>query len=122
MLYEIFPKHIADSLQAGKKVEPESHELVTIVFSDIFGFTDLSRRMSPLKVSKMLDRLYLAFDMISRKHSVFKVETIGGVRRKRSHHVSKLLTFLLSIGIQGCDEPGGHSGSQPCQACRRVCY
>ena len=80
MLYEIFPKRIADDLQAGKKVEPESHELVTIVFSDIVGFTDLSRRMSPLKVSNMLDRLYLAFDMISRKHSVFKVETIGDVR------------------------------------------
>ena len=46
-------RNVADDLQAGKKVEPESHELVTIVFSDIVGFTDLSRRMSPLKVSNI---------------------------------------------------------------------
>jgi serine/threonine protein kinase len=71
MLYEIFPKHIADALQQGQKVEPESHELVTIVFSDIVRFTDISREISPLKVSEMLDRLYLAFDKVSMKTSHF---------------------------------------------------
>ena len=71
------PKHIAEALKAGKKVEPENHELVTIVFSDIKGFTDISRELSPMKVSVMLDNLYLAFDRIAGKHGVFKVETIG---------------------------------------------
>lgn len=77
MLYEIFPKHIADTLKAGKKPDAEHHDLCTIVFSDIVGFTTISREISPLKVSEMLDRLYLAFDEIACKHSVFKVETIG---------------------------------------------
>lgn len=72
MLYELFPKHIADALKRGDKVEPEQHELVTVVFSDIVHFTDLSHELSPLKVSQMLDRLYLAFDQIARKHRVFK--------------------------------------------------
>jgi len=40
-------------------------------------FTDISRELSPLKVSMMLDRLYLAFDKIAGQHGVFKVETIG---------------------------------------------
>lgn len=35
MLYELFPKHVADQLKAGQKVEPESHDEVTVVFSDI---------------------------------------------------------------------------------------
>lgn len=30
-LYDVFPKHIADALNAGKKVEAESHEMVTVV-------------------------------------------------------------------------------------------
>ena len=51
--------------------------MVTVFFSDIVGFTDISRKLSPLKVSGMLDRLYLAFDALSSKHEVFKVETIG---------------------------------------------
>lgn len=33
--------------------------------------------MSAVKVCHMLDRLYLAFDALARKHEVFKVETIG---------------------------------------------
>ena len=77
MLYELFPKHIADSLKRGDKVEPEQHDLVTVVFSDIVHFTDLSHELSPLKVSQMLDRLYLAFDKIAGKHQVFKVRVWG---------------------------------------------
>ena len=74
MLHEIFPKHIAEALKAGQKVEPEQHDEVTVIFSDIVKFTDISRTISPLKVSQMLDRLYLAFDTLARKHGVFKVE------------------------------------------------
>ena len=62
MLYEVFPKHIADALNTGKKVEPESHEIVTVFFSDIVGFTTISGTISPMKVSSLLDRLYLSFD------------------------------------------------------------
>ena len=29
-LYDVFPKHIADALNAGKRVEPETHEIVTV--------------------------------------------------------------------------------------------
>jgi serine/threonine protein kinase/ABC-type phosphate/phosphonate transport system substrate-binding protein len=76
-LYDVFPKHIADALNAGKKVEAEAHEIVTIVFSDIVGFTSISQQFSALKVSDMLDRLYRAFDELSHKHNIFKVETIG---------------------------------------------
>lgn len=76
-LYDVFPKHIADALNAGKGVEPESHECVTVVFSDIVGFTTISQTFTPMKVSQMLDRLYQAFDSLAKKHSVFKVETIG---------------------------------------------
>jgi serine/threonine protein kinase len=29
-LFDVFPKHIAEALDAGKRVEPESHEMVTV--------------------------------------------------------------------------------------------
>mmetsp|Transcript_18002 Transcript_18002/g.33368 ORF Transcript_18002/g.33368 Transcript_18002/m.33368 type:complete len:135 (-) Transcript_18002:592-996(-) len=76
-IYELFPKHIADALNAGKRVEPEAHDNVTVVFSDIIGFDKISEELPPLKVSQMLDRLYLVFDQLAKKHKVFKVETIG---------------------------------------------
>lgn len=62
MLYEVFPKHIADALKAGQKVEPEDHENVTVFFSEIIHFNDISDAMHPVKVCNMLDRLYIAFE------------------------------------------------------------
>jgi hypothetical protein len=41
MLYEVFPRHIADALKAGRKVEPESHEMVTIFFRYVVGSAGL---------------------------------------------------------------------------------
>lgn len=75
LLYSVFPKHVADALRNGKKVAPENHDLVTIFFSDIVGFTDISAKLDPLKISDMLDRLYNSFDALSDYHDVFKVET-----------------------------------------------
>ena len=51
--------------------------MVTVFFSDIVQFTDISRQLPAVKVCAMLDRLYLAFDALANKHEVFKVETIG---------------------------------------------
>ncbi|CAB9515268.1 activated protein kinase catalytic subunit alpha-1 [Seminavis robusta] len=105
MLYELFPKHIADALQAGKKVEPETHNNVTVIFSDIVHFTDISQRMDPLKVSCMLDNLYLSFDKIARRHNIFKVETIGdaymgvtNLENKQEHnHVKCAAEFAIDM-------------------------
>ena len=49
LLYDIFPPHVADLLKEGKKVDPERHEMVTVIFSDIIQFTDISRKIGPEK-------------------------------------------------------------------------
>ena len=77
LLHDIFPKHIADKLMAGHKVDPEHREQVTIFFSDIVCFTEIAQTIDPSKVSDMLDRLYTQFDALTHEHEIFKVETIG---------------------------------------------
>lgn len=73
---QVFPKHIADALAKGRKIEPEHHDAVTIFFSDIVGFTDISRKLDAVDVMNMLDRLYLKFDHLAEELGMFKV---GGV-------------------------------------------
>merc|ERR1712224_137063 len=80
VLNDVFPAHIAKRLEEGKKVHPEHKDDVTIFFSDIVGFTNISAQLTPAAVSDMLDRLYSTFDELTHKHGVFKVETIGVAR------------------------------------------
>jgi len=77
-LFDIFPNHIAEALKAGRPVKPEHKDVVTIFFSDIVGFTDLSASLEPQQVANLLGRLYDKLDALSSKHEVFKVETIVG--------------------------------------------
>ena len=69
-LFDIFPRHIAEALRDGRKVEAEHKDCVTIFFSDIVGFTSISAKLDPRKVANMLDRLYHKFDELSDTHDL----------------------------------------------------
>eukprot|EP00980_Cylindrotheca_fusiformis_P007889 scaffold1678_cov80-Cylindrotheca_fusiformis.AAC.6 len=49
----------------------------TVVFADIAGFTAWSSAREPQQVFVLLESIYMAFDKIAYRHSIFKVETVG---------------------------------------------
>uniref|UniRef100_A0A0L8GA98 guanylate cyclase n=1 Tax=Octopus bimaculoides TaxID=37653 RepID=A0A0L8GA98_OCTBM len=53
LLHQILPSSIANQLKLGKPVEPESFDCVSVFFSDIVGYTDLSFSSTPLEVNLM---------------------------------------------------------------------
>ncbi|XP_050412391.1 atrial natriuretic peptide receptor 2 [Patella vulgata] len=132
LLYQMLPETVAKQLKMNKAVTAEYFDQVTIYFSDIVGFTNLSAQSSPLQVVDLLNKLYQLFDSCIDMYDVYKVETIGDAymvvsglpTRNIEKHASEiaLLAIELLLGVSDFNIPhlpeetlqlriGLHSGS-----------
>ena len=50
LLYELIPASVAEELKEGLRVPAQNYDCVSIYFSDIVGFTQMSAQSSALEV------------------------------------------------------------------------
>lgn len=89
----IFPANVARQLWNGQLVEARQYNDVTMLFSDIVGFTSICSSASPMAIINMLKELYSQFDAFCGEVDVYKTETIGdaycvasGIHRLTEYH------------------------------------
>jgi adenylate cyclase len=77
LLANILPKDTADELKKRGKVSSQKYDLVTVLFSDIQGFTRIAEQMNPETLIDQLDMFYFQFDSVAEKYNIEKIKTIG---------------------------------------------
>ncbi|MBI5856347.1 MAG: nuclear transport factor 2 family protein [Sphingobacteriales bacterium] len=77
LLLNILPREIANELKQFGKSYARKHEQVSILFTDIKGFSTISETLSAEELVNQLDECFRAFDHIVGKHGLEKIKTIG---------------------------------------------
>ncbi|MDJ1176318.1 adenylate/guanylate cyclase domain-containing protein [Roseofilum capinflatum] len=104
LLLNILPEAIAKQLKQETQAIAEHFESVTILFSDIVGFTSLSSRMAPIHLVTWLNELFSSFDYLAEKHGLEKIKTIGdaymvvgGLPVPQSNHQVAMAAMALEM-------------------------
>jgi len=104
LMLNILPKPIAENLKKGEKNISGSYPEVTILFSDLVGFTKMSSTKSPADLVKLLNDLFTRFDKRAEELGLEKIKTIGdaymavgGLPIPRSDHA--IIAADMALGM-----------------------
>ena len=103
LLYQMLPRGVADKLRHQEVVDAIEYNDITILFSDIVGFSTIASRCSARAVCDMLNELYIRFDALIEsppfaKAGIYKVETIGAFAHSLLCPFAPLLTSRSLAG------------------------
>ena len=77
LLLNVLPQRIIDRLAAGETLIADGHDDVTVLFSDVVGFTTISSELAPAALVEQLNALFSGFDAICDETGVDKIKTVG---------------------------------------------
>ncbi len=104
LLLNILPEPIAKRLKEGHSNIADGFAEVTILFGDIVNFTQLSARISPTELLKLLNEIFTAFDQLTEQYGLEKIKTIGdaymvvgGIPMPRSDHAQAVAEMALDM-------------------------
>lgn len=104
LMLNILPKPIAERLKKGEKNISGSYPEVTILFSDLVGFTKMSSQKSAADLVKLLNDLFSRFDKRGENLGLEKIKTIGdaymavgGLPIPRSDHAEIVADMALGM-------------------------
>lgn len=104
LLLNILPESIAIRLKEEHQTIAESFAEVSVLFADIVGFTEISSKVSPPELVKLLNEIFSAFDHLAEEHGLEKIKTIGdaymvvaGLPVHREDHAAAIANMALDM-------------------------
>ena len=104
IFHNILPISIANRLIDGETSIADSFDNVSIFFSDIVGFHELSSNIPPSEIVETLNTIFKSFDRIGATYGVEKIKTIGdvymavcGVPEPFEDHSNRTTNFAIEV-------------------------
>ena len=104
LLLNILPKEISEELKDKGKATARRHDHVSVMFTDMKGFTAAAEKMTPEQLVNELDECFIKFDAIVGRYGIEKIKTIGdsymcacGVPAADQHHAWKSALAAMEI-------------------------
>lgn len=104
LLQNILPVTVIKKLRDNPDLIAEKFDECTVLFSDIVGFTEMSRSMSATNLVSILDEIFSAFDDLAEKYQLEKIKTIGdaymvvgGIPNPQPDHALRIARFALDV-------------------------
>ena len=77
LLLNILPSEIAEELKEKGRADARNFDMVSILFSDFKGFTQISEKLSAEELVGEINVCFKIFDAICEKYGIEKIKTIG---------------------------------------------
>ena len=77
LLANVLPKNTASEIMEKGKATKIKYNFVTVLFSDIQGFTQIAEETNPEVLIDELDKFFFHFDSVVEKFGIEKIKTIG---------------------------------------------
>lgn len=104
LLLNILPQQIVGRLNDGETIIADRFDNVSVLFSDLVGFTRISSELAPTELVSYLNALFSDFDAIARELGVEKIKMIGdaymvvaGVPEPRADHARAIAEMGLRM-------------------------
>lgn len=104
LLLNVLPEPIAEKLKSQQGILAERFEDVSVLFTDIVGFTPLSARLSPTELLELLNRIFSDFDELAASRGLEKIKTIGdaymvagGLPEPHPDHLAAMASLSLEM-------------------------
>ena len=104
LLLNILPEETAEELKLTGTAQPQSFDLISVMFTDFKGFTQLSEKLSAKELVSEINECFSAFDHIMTKYGVEKIKTIGdaymaagGLPTPNSTHATDVVNAALEV-------------------------
>jgi class 3 adenylate cyclase len=104
LLLNILPAAVAERLKEDGESIADGFAQVTVLFSDIVGFTKMSDRLTPAELVRRLNAIFSAFDALADRFGVEKIKTIGdaymvagGLPDHKADHAEAIAEMALEM-------------------------